>query len=209
MAVAPLLMSIMNAIFIIVAQYLKGDVRSLIENSALIVFSARGYEAATVAEIAKGAGIATGNIYLYFKSKRALFRAVMTRRPVADLERLIQESLSLSDRAPSSELLDLLVRQRLRVSILLGGAHGTEYEEFLSTVARGLVQLSTRGSRSDSARSRADGALRFALEQIHSGFLRSVGRMLGAYRHEDDIRAGVGACWAHHTAGLRALLEGC
>jgi AcrR family transcriptional regulator len=41
------------------------------------VFSRKGYAAATVAEIAKLAGIAIGTLYLYYPSKRELFVAVI------------------------------------------------------------------------------------------------------------------------------------
>ena len=41
------------------------------------VFSQKGYAAATVPEIARLAGVATGTIYIYYPSKRELFIAVI------------------------------------------------------------------------------------------------------------------------------------
>jgi AcrR family transcriptional regulator len=41
------------------------------------VFSKKGYTAATIPEIAKLAGVATGTIYLYYPSKRDLFIALL------------------------------------------------------------------------------------------------------------------------------------
>jgi AcrR family transcriptional regulator len=44
--------------------------------AALTVFSARGFQAAKLDEVAKVAGISKGTLYLYFESKTALFEAM-------------------------------------------------------------------------------------------------------------------------------------
>jgi AcrR family transcriptional regulator len=46
-------------------------------NAALEIFSRKGYAAATIPEIARLAGVATGTIYIYYPSKRELFVAVI------------------------------------------------------------------------------------------------------------------------------------
>ncbi len=62
--------------------------------AALTVFSQKGYTAATIPEIAKLAGLATGTIYLYFPSKRELFVSVITNSiitvPLINLLKKIQ-----------------------------------------------------------------------------------------------------------------------
>src|SRR5436853_6561303 len=45
------------------------DKRTRIMDAAIKVFAERGFFTATVAEIARAAGVADGTIYLYFKSK--------------------------------------------------------------------------------------------------------------------------------------------
>ncbi|HVT50606.1 MAG TPA: TetR/AcrR family transcriptional regulator [Dongiaceae bacterium] len=45
-------------------------------DAALTVFSARGFQAAKLDEVAKLAGISKGTLYLYFESKTALFEAM-------------------------------------------------------------------------------------------------------------------------------------
>jgi AcrR family transcriptional regulator len=59
-------------------------------DAALTVFSARGFAAAKLDEVAKEAGVSKGTLYLYFESKEALFEAMaleMMRMPVlAQLE---------------------------------------------------------------------------------------------------------------------------
>lgn len=49
-----------------------------IVEAALAVFTERGYASARIDEIAARAGVSKGAIYLYFDTKEALFRAVVT-----------------------------------------------------------------------------------------------------------------------------------
>lgn len=49
--------------------------RAALLAAARQAFATRGYEGTTVAEIARGAGVAQGTVYLYFDSKEAIARA--------------------------------------------------------------------------------------------------------------------------------------
>jgi len=196
----------MNDRFIIVGQFRKGDVRALIENSALRVFSSRGYDSASIAEIARDAGVSTGNVYVYFANKQALYRAVMDPSIGKELGKLLQRELSSFRKAPSEELVDFVVRNRLQVSIVLGGVTGNESESTLETVVHDLVRVTLRRTRRPM-RTNAGSHLRFALEQLHSSFLRSLGTTLRTFRSRDDIRSVVAVCFIHHSAGLRELLD--
>lgn len=54
-------------------QVLKEEIRQKILKSALNEFIKKGYLNASMKEIAKGSGIAVGNVYNYFKDKEKLF----------------------------------------------------------------------------------------------------------------------------------------
>ncbi|NLW69554.1 MAG: TetR/AcrR family transcriptional regulator [Eubacteriaceae bacterium] len=58
-------------------QIQKKEIRDKIIISATEVFAQNGYKGASLREIAKSAGVTAGNIYSYFKSKSALFEAVL------------------------------------------------------------------------------------------------------------------------------------
>ncbi|MBL0343815.1 TetR/AcrR family transcriptional regulator [Candidatus Villigracilis affinis] len=53
------------------------ETRSRILGSAIKLFSARGFNAASVSDICKDAGISKGAFYHHFKSKQALFLALL------------------------------------------------------------------------------------------------------------------------------------
>lgn len=58
----------------------RGDKRERILGAAVRVFAAKSFYTATVAEIAREAGVADGTIYLYFKSKDDLLISLFEER---------------------------------------------------------------------------------------------------------------------------------
>ena len=100
------------------------DKRARILEAAVKVFAERGFHSATVAGIARAAGVADGTIYLYFKGKDDLLlrlfdekmtellaearEAVARERTAPDkLRRFIQLHLALVERNP--ELASVLI----------------------------------------------------------------------------------------------------
>src|SRR3954464_1579375 len=77
------------------------ETRARILDAAIELFRARGFEAATMREIAGAAGVATGAAYYYFDSKDAIVLAFYDRSQ-REMEPLIDEALagkkSLEDR---------------------------------------------------------------------------------------------------------------
>jgi TetR/AcrR family transcriptional regulator, fatty acid metabolism regulator protein len=55
------------------------DKRTAILDAATVVFAKRGFFGAQVADIARGAGIAAGTVYLYFKSKDEILTSLFDR----------------------------------------------------------------------------------------------------------------------------------
>ena len=55
--------------FIYFVKTMKDDKTTIILNAAIKVFAKKGYQYATIAEIAKEAGISKGLIHFYFESK--------------------------------------------------------------------------------------------------------------------------------------------
>ena len=81
--------------------------------AALDVFVERGYEAATLADVARHAGVTKGTIYLYFESKEALFKAVVRETIVPVIAQ--GEALAQSFTGSARDLLERLVREYWRL----------------------------------------------------------------------------------------------
>lgn len=77
--------------------------------AALDLFVEKGFSATRMEEIAQRAGVTKGTLYLYFPSKEALFRSVVTETLVPVLEE--GERLVGEFQGPTSELLELAVRR--------------------------------------------------------------------------------------------------
>ncbi|MEO3435501.1 TetR/AcrR family transcriptional regulator [Inquilinus sp. CAU 1745] len=70
------------------AQVKKESVRQAILDSAFELITRQGYAATTLAQIARGAGIATSNVYVYFESKLGILFALSRPWLLDQLERL-------------------------------------------------------------------------------------------------------------------------
>jgi TetR/AcrR family fatty acid metabolism transcriptional regulator len=78
----------------------KQDKRARILEAAVQVFAGRGFFNATVAEIARAAGVADGTIYLYFKSKDDLLLELFEEK-MAELFASAQTALAEETSAPA------------------------------------------------------------------------------------------------------------
>jgi len=79
--------------------------------AACKVFARKGFEGATVDDIAEAAGLAKGTLYVYFHSKRDLYRAALKQGIAA----LIEETQRDLDAAPTpAEKIRAFVAARLR-----------------------------------------------------------------------------------------------
>src|SRR3989475_8484718 len=87
-----------------------------IVTAALEVFVQRGFAAARLEEVARRAGVTKGTLYLYFKSKEALFKAVVRETIVPVIAQ--GEALAQSFTGTARELVERLVREYWR---LVGG----------------------------------------------------------------------------------------
>jgi AcrR family transcriptional regulator len=81
--------------------------------AALEVFAEKGFAAARLDEIARRAGVSKGTLYLYFKDKEQLFRAVV-RNTIAPNVEMVRAAL-LQTGLPFAELIRLFFANFLEV----------------------------------------------------------------------------------------------
>src|SRR5690349_11985994 len=71
------------------------------------VFKEFGYEAATVDEIAKRAGLDRASLYYYYKGRKELFQAMVGLATAGNVE--MAEAIAASDEPPAAKLRRLIV----------------------------------------------------------------------------------------------------
>ena len=125
------------------------DKRARILDAAIKVFAERGFHSATVAEIARAAGVADGTIYLYFKGKDDLLlrlfdekmtellaevKAVAQERTAPDkLRRFIQLHLALVERNP--DLASVLIVELRQSAQFLKAADRQKLAAYVDLIA--------------------------------------------------------------------------
>jgi len=125
-----------------------------IAEAALEAFAETGYAATTVEDVAKRAGVSKGLLYLYFKTKEELFKAVIRNFISPRVDKLIDtiESSELSAeeflRGPFLDFAKSLPKSPVRILLRLMIAEGPKHPDLIkwywdSVVSRGLSALRT------------------------------------------------------------------
>ncbi len=78
-------------------------------DSVKSVFAAKGFEGASMQDLARAAGMSAGNFYRYFPSKDAIIAAIVER----ELDRVADEFTVVMDSTAPTETLKDIVRRRL------------------------------------------------------------------------------------------------
>ena len=129
--------------------------RARILDAAVKVFAERGFFTATVAEIARAAGVADGTIYLYFKSKDDLLlrlfdekmsdvleesRSALAAEGTAStrLRRFIQLHFALVEKNP--ELASVLIVELRQSAQFLKGLEKSKLSAYLELIAQTVRQ---------------------------------------------------------------------
>lgn len=131
----------------------KEDRPQEITDAAFRVFAEKGYAAARVEEVARRAGVSKGLLYLYFKTKEELFKAVVRsvvmRRVDALLVAADETRLSAEEfiRGPLLEFMKRVPGSPVAVVIRLLIAEGQRHPDLVdyywqNVVARGLATIS-------------------------------------------------------------------
>lgn len=137
-----------------------------ITEAALAAFAEKGYAATRVDDVAKRAGVSKGLLYLYFKTKEELFKAVVRSFVVPKIDELtsiIDDSEISSEqflRGPFFEFVKTLPGSRVAVLVRLMIAEGPKHPDLLqfywdNVVSRGLGAISAlleRGVKSGEFR---------------------------------------------------------
>lgn len=93
--------------------------RRQIAQAAFEVFSARGYEQATVREIARRAGLAEGTVYLYYRAKRDLLLAAWEQVTLSTVLPTLRQAESLAP-GQEEEVLATLLGNQLQTLLRYG-----------------------------------------------------------------------------------------
>lgn len=132
----------------------KDDRPAEITAAALAAFAENGYAATRVDDVAKRAGVSKGLLYLYFKTKEDLFKAVIRSFISPRIDALISniEETELTSeaflRGPFLEFACFIPKSPARILLKLMVAEGPKHPELIAwywehIVSRGITALRT------------------------------------------------------------------
>lgn len=130
----------------------KEDRPQEITEAALLAFAEKGYAATRVEEVARRAGVSKGLLYLYFKTKEELFKAVVKSVVIRRIDQLIGniESTELSSedfiRGPLSSFMKQVPGSPVAIVIRLLISEGPRHPDLVdyyyeNVVANGLAAI--------------------------------------------------------------------
>ena len=132
----------------------KEDRPAEITAAALAAFAENGYAATRVDEVAKKAGVSKGLLYLYFKTKEELFKAVIRSFISPRIDALIS-NIEVSDlsaeefiRGPFLQFARSIPKSPAKILLKLMVAEGPKHPELIAwywenVVSRGIAALRT------------------------------------------------------------------
>ena len=164
-------------------QAAKVRTRQKVLEAARSLFAERGYEPATIRDIAKGAGMSTGAVFANFQDKAELFEAVLTE-DMAGLAEVMQNGAGTGS-----------TRDRL-VNALTAGYHGSidQLPLFQAIVARSWFQPVDAESRQRAATQ--------GLTDVIADILRS-GIGAGEIKQDADIALLTELTWDAYLSNYR------
>ncbi|HKY38514.1 MAG TPA: TetR/AcrR family transcriptional regulator [Polyangiaceae bacterium] len=202
-------------------QVRKPEMREAFVAAAGHAFAELGYQATTMADVAKRAGSSIGNLYKYFAGKKELLDAVVPAEFVGKLERLTRARMramgqvrDVAELGPDAryhalagELLDYCLLHRAAVVIALTRAEGTPFPGFAQRFVEHLVRWALDYARGAYPSLRATPELRFVLEHAYRSFVSATAAALLAFPDEARARAVIASLTSQHQGGLKRLFE--
>jgi AcrR family transcriptional regulator len=134
--------------------------------AALEEFAVKGYAAARLDDVASRAGISKGLVYVYFKTKEELFKAVIRTFIIPRFDALIREversrrSSEEMIRGPLLSFMKEFVRSRKRIVVRLLVAEGPKHPDLLDFYHREVISRGMRLLRLILARGVTNGEFR-------------------------------------------------
>jgi AcrR family transcriptional regulator len=131
-------------------QYLKDEVRNNITEEALKEFMEKGYEGASIRNIAKKSNTSVGNIYKYFKSKEDLYEnliGTVYHKLIDYINKFdkveINEKAILIFYELMEKIMEIFNESSREISILLNQSKGSKYENCKGTFVDFITRIVT------------------------------------------------------------------
>jgi AcrR family transcriptional regulator len=173
-------------------QYLKDEIRNNILLEALMEFNERGFNGASIRNIAKKSNTSVGNIYKYFDSKEDLFEALIGTVYYKLIDYINQfQKVELNDKTDAifyllmEKIMEIFNENNIELSILLNKSQGSKYENCKNTFIAFITKIVTEKMEYDLSLQGKRLADSFIIFLLSNSLVESIAITLKT--HEDGI----------------------
>lgn len=177
-------------------QYLKDDLRQKILASAVEQFGEKGFQAATMRDIAFDAGISSGNIYRYFENKEDLFDCAVgpTYRLTREIELKLEQQImngGITNRnlqkimtGIADQAFDIFLNHTTEMLILFERSEGTKFADAKDHLKKTVSGILQRVYTAELAKLGKEVEDNFIFDVLSSTFIDGIYMIL---KHDGDI----------------------
>jgi len=194
-------------------QILKDEIRQRIVAEALEVFLEKGYEKASMRDLAKKVGTSVSNIYHYFPNKEELFRFIA--EPMAQRVKQVLEEIITHEAQGATELVEedyvtkalgeVIKGHRREFLVLMDRSGGTSYEnakaEIISAVETHIIQHHIKGSK--EARHPRGG---FLMHFLATNLIEALVEIARHCSDENEVDHSIRSLMKYHIGGVAQLM---
>lgn len=199
------------------AQVLKQEVREKVLAAALKVFADKDYGKCSIADIAKSAGLSTGNIYRYFPNKEALFYAVLPEELSRVLTDTVKKNINLWNgksigkdpgqfEQAHNKLINVMIENREQLIILFRHSQGTIYENLAEEMSECFMMCFMNYLQSIGLMCKTNQKqFVIVIKQVYRNLIAIFADLLASDNNIEIIRSSLLLYLEYHVAGLRHL----
>jgi len=195
-------------------QILKDELRQRIMAEALEAFYEKGYERASMRDLARRVGTSVSNIYHYFSNKEELFSALA--EPIAQRVKQVLEEIIAHEAQGATELVEeeyvtqalgeVIKGHRREFLLLMDRSGGTRFEnirvEIIKAVATHILQRHL--SDSSDVRHPQD---TFIMHVLASNLIEALIEIAQHCRDEREIDCSIRSLMKYHLGGVAHLMS--
>jgi AcrR family transcriptional regulator len=200
-------------------QIVKEEIRTRLIESAIAEFYARGYEKASLRNIARAANTSVSNLYNYFPNKEQLFAAIIgpvyaqLQHIIAEIDqkstgqRLQAEDIPAFTQSIMETFLEMTGQERLLLVILVEKSQGTQYQKArieitLLIKAHLLAALSHIGNQDRRPPNRD-----YIMGIIAAHYVDGLFNILKDFRSLPWAKENLQILLTYHLNGIKALIR--
>lgn len=194
-------------------QVLKDEIRQRIVTEALEVFLEKGYEKASMRDLAQRVGTSVSNIYHYFTNKEELFRAIA--EPIASRVKHLLKEIITHEAQGATELVEeeyvtkalgeVIKAHRREFLVLMDKSGGTGFENIKMEIISAVETHIIKNHLKDRKKARQPRGA-FLMHFLATNLIEALVEIARHCRDEKEVDHSIRSLVKYHIGGVAHLM---